>query len=114
MGFLGRLFGRDPERKKTENHKKELVERKEALRSEEIKLNLALRDLDRFVRPGGRVVVLSYHSLEDREVKRSLGRRVQEGLYRWHFKGALRPRPEEVRANPRSRSARLRAVVRTG
>lgn len=46
MTFLGRLFGRDPERRKQDRHKRELGERKEALRSEEIKLNLALRDLE--------------------------------------------------------------------
>lgn len=77
-------------------------------------LRLALRDMDRFVQPGGRVVVLSYHSLEDREVKRILGGRVKDGIYRWLFKGVLRASREEVDENPRSRSAKLRAVVRAG
>lgn len=46
MSFLGRLFRRDPDRQKLEQHKRELGERKEYLRREEIKLNLALRDLE--------------------------------------------------------------------
>lgn len=46
MSFLGRLFRRDPDRQKFEQHKRELGERKESLRREEIKLNLALRDLE--------------------------------------------------------------------
>jgi hypothetical protein len=46
MSFLGRLFRRDPDRQKLDRHKRELGERKEYLRSEEIKLNLALRDLE--------------------------------------------------------------------
>jgi len=46
MSFLGRLFRRDPDRDKLERHKRELGERREFLRSEEIKLNLALRDME--------------------------------------------------------------------
>jgi 16S rRNA (cytosine1402-N4)-methyltransferase len=77
-------------------------------------LRLALRDLDRLVKPGGRVVVLSYHSLEDRIVKEDFRARVAEGIYRPLTSRPLRPGPAEVASNPRSRSARLRAVVRAG
>ncbi|MBN1442085.1 MAG: 16S rRNA (cytosine(1402)-N(4))-methyltransferase RsmH [Planctomycetes bacterium] len=76
-------------------------------------LSRILNDLDRFLRRGGRAVFLSYHSLEDRLVKRVLGRRVREGLYRWALDGAARPSAREIEENPRSRSARLRAVIRT-
>jgi 16S rRNA (cytosine1402-N4)-methyltransferase len=79
------------------------------------------------LRPGGRLVVLSYHSLEDRIVKRFFqaerrgcvcppevpicvcGRNPRLRLV---TKPSLTPGPEEVAANPRARSARLRAVER--
>jgi 16S rRNA (cytosine1402-N4)-methyltransferase len=77
-------------------------------------LRLALRDLDRYLRPGGRVAVLSYHSLEDRLVKQAFGQGVKEGLYRWNPSRALKPAALEIAANPRARSARLRSVVRAG
>ena len=77
-------------------------------------LRRILRDLDRLVKPGGRVVVLSYHSLEDRIVKESFRERVREGIFRWILPNPLTPSPEETQRNPRSRSARLRAVVREG
>ena len=77
-------------------------------------LRLVLRGLDRLVKPGGRVVVLSYHSLEDRIVKRELGEGVREGVYHWMPPNPLVPRAREIEENPRARSAKLRAVVRAG
>ena len=74
----------------------------------------ALEKLDRYMKPGGRVVVLSYHSLEDRLVKTVFRDRVREGLFISHPDGLQRPTQTEVQSNPRSRSARLRAVVRAG
>jgi 16S rRNA (cytosine1402-N4)-methyltransferase len=78
--------------------------------------------------PGGRIVVLAYHSLEDRMVKRAFTERTKDttprGLpqllpqHRPRFlaltRGAVRPSAEEVAANPRAASARLRAVERIG
>jgi 16S rRNA (cytosine1402-N4)-methyltransferase len=75
---------------------------------------------------GGRVVVLAYHSLEDRIVKRELVRlstdQTPPGLpvpasattaqFRLLTRGAERPDSEEVTANPRAASARLRAAER--
>jgi 16S rRNA (cytosine1402-N4)-methyltransferase len=75
---------------------------------------------------GGRIVVLSYHSLEDRAVKRALAARTTDttppGLpvqlpgsrpqFRLLTRGALRPSTEELAGNPRAASARLRAAER--
>ncbi len=74
--------------------------------------------------PGGRIVVLAYHSLEDRIVKRELTRRATDqtppGLpvpigtpeLRLLTRGAERPDEAETAANPRAASARLRAAER--
>ncbi len=102
-------------------------------------LRLAVNDelgqLERFLegapgwlKPGGRLAIISYHSLEDRRVKRAFrawadpctcppdlpvcacGRKP---LARLPFRKAIKPTAEEVAANPRARSARLRVAVRT-
>jgi 16S rRNA (cytosine1402-N4)-methyltransferase len=64
------------------------------------------------MKPGGRVVIESFHSLEDRRVKRAFQGWQQEGLVRILTRKVLRPSEEEVRANPRSRPAKLRAAER--
>ena len=61
--------------------------------------------------PGGRVVVLSYHSLEDGIVKRAFR---DDDRLRILTKKPLRPSPEETARNPRARSAKLRAAERVG
>ncbi len=78
-----------------------------------------------WVRPGGRLVVISYHSLEDRPVKHYLrfgnaeGRAVKDlygnVLSPWQplTRKPVTPEPDELLHNPRSRSARLRAAERT-
>jgi 16S rRNA (cytosine1402-N4)-methyltransferase len=81
------------------------------------------------LRPGGRLAVISFHSLEDRIVKRFL-RREEHGCtcppefpvcvcgrqpaLRALNRKAIRPSREEVATNPRAASARLRAAVKTG
>ena len=62
--------------------------------------------------PRGRLVVISFHSLEDRIVKDSLREITQKGKYEMLTKKPVTAREEEIDRNPRSRSARLRAVAR--
>jgi 16S rRNA (cytosine1402-N4)-methyltransferase len=101
-----------------------------------IAVNDELGHLDRFLaagwttlRPGGRLVVIAYHSLEDRRVKEAFRRwaadclcppRIPECRCGWSAKvrllvrRPLGPSPAEVARNPRARSARLRVVERLG
>ena len=89
-----------------------------------------LRQIERLLRPGGRAIVVSFHSLEDRPVKRffherSGGRQPNrheppaatkspDPTFRLLTRRARKPDGAEVSANPRARSARLRAAERTG
>jgi len=63
---------------------------------------------------GGRWVVLSYHSLEDRIVKHAFQRLAREEGFRILTKKVIQPREEEVRRNPRARSAKMRVTEKIG
>jgi 16S rRNA (cytosine1402-N4)-methyltransferase len=72
-------------------------------------LERLLADLPRCLRPGGRAAVISFHSLEDRRVKRAFkDRTTWEPL----TKKPVTASEEETRSNPRARSAKLRAARR--
>jgi len=58
----------------------------------------------------GRWVVLTYHSLEDRPVKRTFQRLEREGSFRVLTRKIIRPSQEEIRNNPRARSAKMRVA----
>jgi 16S rRNA (cytosine1402-N4)-methyltransferase len=62
------------------------------------------------VKSGGRIVILSFMSLEDRKVKQSFQALARAGRATALTKHVVRPTPEEIRDNPPSRSAKLRAV----
>ncbi|HME34746.1 MAG TPA: 16S rRNA (cytosine(1402)-N(4))-methyltransferase RsmH [Candidatus Sulfotelmatobacter sp.] len=64
----------------------------------------------RILKPGGRVVVISFHSLEDRIVKDALRDGVRRGDFRVLTKKPLTSSQEESDRNPRARSAKLRAA----
>jgi 16S rRNA (cytosine1402-N4)-methyltransferase len=82
-----------------------------------IVVNRELEELDalleaapRMVRTGGRIVIIAFHSLEDRKVKESFRELARAGTGRILTKKPLTPTDQEVRENPASRSAKLRAL----
>ncbi|NTV28479.1 MAG: 16S rRNA (cytosine(1402)-N(4))-methyltransferase RsmH [Candidatus Omnitrophica bacterium] len=75
-------------------------------------LKKALDTAPRYLKIGGRLVVIAFHSLEDRIVKEKFKELARSGSAKILTKKPLRPGDEEVIGNPRSRSARLRALER--
>ncbi len=117
------FFGRDRE-------KKELAKVFQALRIEVNQEMDALREMllaaTELLRPGGRLAVLTYHSLEDRMVKNLIKTGNLEGEVKQDFFGnilsplrainnkVITPDEEELAQNPRSRSAKLRIAEKKG
>jgi 16S rRNA (cytosine1402-N4)-methyltransferase len=100
-----------------------------AVNDELDELETALEAAERALRPGGRLATVTFHSLEDRIVKAFLTERAgrlpsgsrhlppvargPEPSFALAFNGALGPQQVEIDANPRARSAKLRAAIRT-
>ncbi len=80
-----------------------------AVNEELLELEILVQKILPAVHTGGRIAVLAFHSLEDRVVKETL--RNQE-LYSLPSRKAIQASDEEIEANPRSRSAKLRFAIR--
>jgi 16S rRNA (cytosine1402-N4)-methyltransferase len=81
-----------------------------AVNEEMEELDALLASIPKLVKPGGRVVVLTFMSLEDRKVKQSFQALAKDGRVKILTRHVVRPSEEETRENPPSRSAKLRAV----
>jgi 16S rRNA (cytosine1402-N4)-methyltransferase len=84
-----------------------------------IEVNQEIRELEeglasslKILKSGGRLCVISYHSLEDRTVKNFIRDNAKEGTLRPLLKKPVTPTLEEIRENPSSRSAKLRGAER--
>lgn len=114
---LGASFKRSmPEEERQAQTKKALQRTFQALR---IEVNNEFGVLDRFLallpaclNPGGRVAILSFHSGEDRRVKKAFQAGERAGIYASVAPDPVRASFDERRANPRSSSAKLRWAVR--
>ena len=74
-------------------------------------LEKVLNNLPEILKPNGRVVVISFNSLEDRIVKNKFRQLAKEEKVKIITKKPVVPDPEEIKFNPRSRSAKLRAAI---
>jgi len=81
-----------------------------AVNNEQGELDALLQAAPDLVKTGGRIVILSFMSLEDRKIKQSFQALTRAGRASMLTKHVVRPTPEEIRDNPASRSAKLRAV----
>jgi 16S rRNA (cytosine1402-N4)-methyltransferase len=75
-------------------------------------LKALMQAAPRVLKPGGRLVVISFHSLEDRIVKDAMREGATQGWYELLTKKPVTADEEEIERNPRSRSAKMRAAER--
>ena len=83
-----------------------------AVNEELVALDAFLRLLPGCLKPGGRVAILSFHSGEDRRVKKSLQAGLRDGVFSEMSEGVITASPDERRLNPRSAPAKLRWAVK--
>ncbi len=76
-------------------------------------LDMFLKQLPQYMKKGGRISILSFHSGEDRRVKAAFKRGFQNGLYCSITQDVVRPSALELKSNSRSRSAKLRSAIRS-
>jgi 16S rRNA (cytosine1402-N4)-methyltransferase len=97
-------------RQKLQPATKTFLALRNAVNREEEELEQFLSRTPATLSSGGRWIVLSYHSLEDRPVKRAFQRLGREGSFRVLTRKVIVPSEEEIRNNPRARSAKMRVA----
>ncbi len=106
-----------PEKEKKEVIKKTCQRVFQAIRidvnSEFEVLEAFLEKLPQVLNPGGRVAILTFHSGEDRMVKKAFKAGVRQGVYQDAAKDVIRPSAEECRNNGRARSTKMRWAIRS-
>jgi 16S rRNA (cytosine1402-N4)-methyltransferase len=81
-----------------------------AVNREREELDSLLAAIPRLIKPGGRAVIITFMSLEDRAVKVAFQAMAKEGKARLLTRHVMRPSEQEIHDNPPSRSAKIRAV----
>ena len=106
-----------PAKEREEEQKKACQRCFQALRidvnSEFEALYAFLEKLPGILNPGGRVAILTFHSGEDRLVKKSFKELEREGVYAEVSKDVIRPSAEEIFRNPRAKSTKMRYCVKS-
>jgi len=97
-------------RQKLQPATKTFLALRNAVNREEEELEQFLSRTPATLNSEGRWIVLSYHSLEDRPVKRAFQQLERDGSFRVLTRKVIVPGEEEIRANPRSRSAKMRVA----
>ena len=114
--IIEKALARVPEKERREAVKKSCARTFQALRidvnSEFEGLESFLEKLPSVLKPGGRVAILTFHSGEDRLVKKSFKQLYREGIYREISTEVIRPSAEECNRNSRARSTKMRWAIR--
>lgn len=114
--IIEKALVRVPEKERREAVKKSCARTFQALRidvnSEFEVLESFLEKLPFVLKPGGRVAILTFHSGEDRLVKKSFKQLYREGIYREISTEVIRPSAEECNRNSRARSTKMRWAIR--
>lgn len=107
--LIRRVVPKQPRRERIDPATRTFQALRIAVNDELKSLEIGLRRIPDCLRPGGRMAVISFHSLEDRRVKEAFrdDRRLKNLTPK-----PIRPEEEEIQRNPRSRSAKLRAAER--
>jgi len=114
VSVIAEALGVDPDSRKSKIHPatRTFLALRMAVNREIPNLEALLAAAPKLLRPGGRIGVIAFHSVEDKCVKMDFRARKNEGIYRIVTKKPVVAEVAEREANPRSRSAKLRVAAR--